>query len=82
MEMMLDSPYYCVVDLVMEEGQPSAGIEIVDKHAGRELFLSGRAAEVFREQVYLLAAQNPDMDDLEAFMHAYKPWMQTSVTLH
>lgn len=38
MLMMIDSPFYCVVDLVMSEGQPSLGIEIVDKNNQRELF--------------------------------------------
>lgn len=82
MQMMIDSPYYCVVDLVLQEGQPSAGIEIVDKNRQRELFLQGKAADLFREQVQYLAVQEPDVDDLEAFIQAYKPWMQTSVSLH
>ncbi|MFN4327514.1 MAG: DUF3567 family protein [Limnobacter sp.] len=82
MLMMIDSPYYCVVDLVMQEGEPSMGIEIVDKNTQKELFLHGEAAQRFREHVAHLAQQSPDMDDLEAFMDAYRPWMQTSVALH
>ncbi len=82
MLMMIDSPYYCVVDLVMSEGEPSHGIEIVDKNNQRELFLRGDAAERFREEVKYLAAQEPDVDDIEAFIEGYKPWMQTPVTLH
>ncbi|HEY1059715.1 DUF3567 domain-containing protein [Limnobacter humi] len=82
MLMMIDSPYYCVVDLVLSEGQPSYGIEIVDKNNQRELFLHGDAADRFREQVRHLAKQEPDLDDIEAFIEGYKPWMQTRVTLH
>ena len=82
MLMMIDSPFYCVVDLVMSEGQPSHGIEIVDKNNQRELFLQGDAAERFREEVKYLAAQEPDIDDIEAFIEGYKPWMQHPVTLH
>lgn len=82
MEMMIDSPYYCVVDLVLQEGQPSYGIEIVDKANHRELFLQGEAADRFRLEVQYLAEQKPDVDDLEAFLKAYKPWMQTSVSMH
>ncbi|HEX4880691.1 MAG TPA: DUF3567 family protein [Limnobacter sp.] len=82
MLMMIDSPYYCVVDLVLTEGQPSFGIEIVDKNNQRELFLQGDAADRFREEVRYLAAQEPDIDDIEAFIERYKPWMQTPVTLH
>ncbi|MFP5482993.1 MAG: hypothetical protein ACLGGW_06910 [Gammaproteobacteria bacterium] len=29
-----------------------------------------------------LAAQEPDIDDIEAFIEGYKPWMQHPVTLH
>eukprot|EP01030_Chromulinospumella_sphaerica_P004592 gene4592-4495_t len=58
------------------EGQPSLGIEIVDKNNQRELFLQGDAAEKFREEVKYLAAQEPDIDDIEAFIESYKPWMQ------
>ena len=82
MQMMIDSPYYCVVDLVLQEGEPSAGIEIVDKNNQRELFLRGEAADAFRAQVEYLAIQEPDVDELEAFIQDYKPWMQTSVSLH
>jgi len=82
MLMMIDSPFYCVVDLVMSEGQPSLGIEIVDKNNQRELFLQGDAAAKFREEVKYLAAQEPDIDDIEAFIESYKPWMQHPVTLH
>ena len=82
MLMMIDSPFYCVVDLVMSEGQPSLDIEIVDKNNQRELFLQGDAAEKFREEVKYLAAQEPDIDDIEAFIESYKPWMQHPVTLH
>lgn len=82
MLMMIDSPYYCVVDLVLNENEPSYGIEIVDKNNQRELFLRGDAAELFRQEVRHLAAQSPDVDDIEAFIERYKPWMQTPVTLH
>lgn len=82
MLMMIDSPYYCVVDLVMKTGEPSSGIEIVDKNNQRELFLQGEAADRFRQEVYYLAAQQPDVDDIEAFIERYKPWMQTPITLH
>lgn len=82
MKLMLDSPHYCVVDLVLAEGEPSAGIEIVDKGKQRELFLQGEAADMFRDQIMYLAAQQPDVDDIEAFMRAYRPWMQTNVSLH
>lgn len=82
MLMMIDSPFYCVVDLVMSEGQPSYGIEIVDKNNQRELFLQGHAAERFREEVRHLAQQQPDLDDIEAFIEGYKPWMQQPVALH
>lgn len=82
MHIMLDSPYYCVVDLIMQEGEPSAGIEIVDKSKQRELFLQGEAADAFRTQIEHLSIQQPDLDDLEAFLQAYKPWMSNSLTLH
>lgn len=82
MLMMIDSPFYCVVDLIMSEGQPSYGIEIVDKNNQRELFLQGQAAERFREQIRHLAQQAPDVDDIEAFIENYKPWMQQTVALH
>lgn len=82
MHIMLDSPYYCVVDLIMQEGQPSAGIEIVDKSKQCELFLHGEAADAFRQQIEHFAVQQPDLDDLEAFLQVYRPWMSTSVTLH
>ena len=82
MLMMIDSPYYCVVDLVLNEGQPSLGIEIVDKNKQLGMFLQGDAADRFRKEVRYLAAQTPDVDDIEAFIEGYKPWMQNPVTLH
>ncbi len=80
--MMLDSPFYCVVDLFLAEGEPSYGIEIVDKGQQKELFLHGQAAEIFRSEMRAFAKKEPDADDVEAFIERYRPWMIQPVTMH
>ncbi len=82
MQVMIDSPYYAVYEMLGEKEGEVGGIEIMNKATKKEIFLVGEAADYFRLEVERLAATDPSMDDVEDFLDAYRPWMQNSVMVH
>lgn len=58
------------------------GYEIVDKLAGKEIYLQGAVAESFQRGVEALVQQGPREEDLDAFIAGFTVLAQQPVVLH
>ena len=81
MEMIYNSPNYCVFVLASENGQ-IAGYEILDKAFRREAFLGGELAQNFRSRVDALAGESPSFEAIDALIGEYGALIQQPVLLH
>ncbi len=81
MQMIYNSPNYCVVEFADSEGQ-HAGFEIMDKTSRREIYINGALALRFRENVSELIASEPTSDEVDAFLSGFGGLMQQPLTLH
>jgi hypothetical protein len=81
MNMIYNSPNYCVVEFRDPEGQ-SGGYEIMDKAARRELYIDGTMAQSFRENVQQLIASEPSIEEVDDFLSRFDGLMQQPLTLH
>lgn len=81
MQMIYNSPNYCVFVLARENGQ-IAGYEILDKAFRREAFLGGDLAQHFRARVEALAVESPGFDAIDALIGEYGGLIQQPVLLH
>ncbi len=85
MQMIYNSPHFCVVEFADAEsphGVRVGGFEIMDKSLRREIFLRGRDAEQFREDVAALIAREPTLDEIDEFLNGYAGLMHTPLVLH
>ncbi|GAB3625702.1 hypothetical protein PTE30175_04373 [Pandoraea terrae] len=85
MLMIYNSPNYCVVEFAADNGThalSAGGYEIVDKTAGREIFLDGTLARQFREEVQKLIASEPSEDEVDEFLAQFDSFMTSPVVLH
>jgi hypothetical protein len=98
MDMIYNSPNYCVVEFKgilateSEIAEPSVqpedekvflgGYEIVDKFSRKEIFIDGALAVHFREQVQQLIDNEPSMEDIDDFLAGFSSLMQQPVVLH
>ncbi|MCL4747619.1 MAG: DUF3567 family protein [Burkholderiaceae bacterium] len=81
MQMIYNSPNYCVVEFAdSEEGH--AGFEIMDKTSRREIYINGALALRFRQNVSELIASEPTSDEVDAFLSGFGGLMQQPLTLH
>lgn len=82
MQMIYNSPNYCVFEF-SDEAQPGrGGFEIMDKAARREIFIGGALALRFRENVAELIAGQPSVEEVDAFLGQFDGLMQQPMTLH
>ena len=58
------------------------GFEIVDKHAGREIYLQGLVAESFQRGVEALVEAGPSEEQLDDFISGFVQLAQQPVVLH
>jgi len=58
------------------------GFEIVDKFAGREIFIEGALAEAFQDGVEALIEQDPSEEDLDDFIESYAQMGHQPVVMH
>ena len=68
------------VDVPAAGGDALSGIEIVDKHTRKGIFLDGEVAELFRAQVEALADDDDiDASDIDAHLARYtgEGWQPT-----
>ncbi|SIT37124.1 conserved hypothetical protein [Paraburkholderia ribeironis] len=85
MQMIYNSPNYCVVEFPPQEGQlamKSGGYEIVDKNMQREIYIDGAMAARFREHVQKLIEGEPTLDEVDEFLGQFDVLMQQPVILH
>jgi len=81
MQMIYNSPNYCVVEFTDAEGS-HGGFEIMDKSARREIFLGGALASRFRDQVNVLIAGEPSTEEVDDYLSQFQGLMQQPLTLH
>ena len=81
MQMIYNSPNYCVVEVKDIEGS-EGGFEIVDKTARREIFIDGVMASQFRVDVSELIEGEPSIEEVDDFLSQFEGLMQQPVTLH
>jgi len=96
MQTLYDSDSYAVVHLHMvPEPAPPArpgaaslpaltrhGFEIVDKRAGKEIYLDGLWAEMFQQHITAWQAKTPTQEEVEDTLAGYAALAQTPVGLH
>lgn len=88
MNMIYNSPLFCVVEFSDLDGNAapgriaSGGFEIMDKSLRREIFLRGKDAEVFRANVEALIESEPTADEVDEFLNGYSGLMTQPLTLH
>jgi hypothetical protein len=70
-------------DAPMTGSLKRGGYEIVDKHARREIYLEGAAAEQFKQGVQdLIASDALSEDDIDDYLSAFTVLAQQPVVLH
>lgn len=89
MQMLYHSDSYVVVrfevarpDQEAAPAQTRGGYEIVDRRAGREIFLDGALAEHFRQGVQALVDGEPDEEAMDAFIGRWTVLAQQPLALH
>lgn len=83
MNMIYNSPNYCVVECKSAEGEPFAGgYEIMDKPGKREIFLGGLLADKFRFDVSQLIATEPSVEEVDDFLSGFEGLMLQPLLLH
>ena len=85
MQMIYNSPNYCVVefkDYAEHLPDHEGGFEIVDKASRREIFIEGALAERFRSNVAILIAADTSLEEVDDFLSSFEGMMQQPVLLH
>lgn len=84
MNMIYNSPTYCVVEFELD-GDPLnrfGGFEIMDKTARRETFIGGMLADRFREDVAELVESDLTYEEIDEYLSEFDNIMQHPLTLH
>ncbi|MFZ9406387.1 MAG: DUF3567 domain-containing protein [Burkholderiaceae bacterium] len=83
MQMIYNSPNYCVVEFRSVEGEHfGGGYEIMDKAGRKELFLEGLMADKFRDDVSELISAEPSVEEVDDFLSHFEGMMQHPLVLH
>ena len=93
MHMLYNSDSYAVVlfEVAVEAGpgefaatvdSARGGYEIVDKFAGKEIYISGSLAESFKTGVEALIESSPSEDEIDAYIERFSALMQQPLVLH
>jgi hypothetical protein len=87
MQMLYNSDSFVVVQFLSDtqtgaDSIQPRGYEIVDKLAGKEIYLHGPVAESFQRGVEALVQQGPREEDLDAFIAGFTVLAQQPVLLH
>ncbi|MEO7336698.1 MAG: DUF3567 domain-containing protein [Caldimonas sp.] len=65
------------------EARPGkGGYELVDKFAGKEMFLSGALADSFRTGVDALIETSPSEEEMDDYIERFAALMQQPLVLH
>ena len=85
MELIYNSEQYSVVEFGVDGAQEAlrfGGYEIMDKSGKREIYIGGNWAETFRQHVVELFAEEPDIEQVDAFLAGYDALMHQPVVMH
>ena len=94
MHMLYDSDAFAVVHILANapvEGEteqdtgpqiPRHGFEIVDKRAGKEVYLDGSWAELFQQHVMAWQVNTPTQEEVEDALERYAELAQNPVVVH
>jgi hypothetical protein len=91
MHMLYDSDSFVVVQMQANEDLPEAdaspqlarqGFEIVDKRSGKEVYLDGSWAEMFRQRLMLWQKNAPTQEEVEDTLEGYAGLAHTPISLH
>jgi Protein of unknown function (DUF3567) len=89
MHMLYNSDSFVVVQFDVPGFTPAGeaalshgGYEIVDKFAGKEIFIQGALAESFKEGVEALIRSEPSEDEVDDYLARFSSLMQQPVVLH
>jgi hypothetical protein len=85
MNMVYNSANFCVVqfsDFGNEGQHPAGGFEIMDKGLRREIFLDGKQAEAFKNDVARMISDEISPEDFDDFLGGYAGLMTQTVALH
>ena len=94
MHTLYDSDSYSVTHLLANapagnEAQPAAvpemprhGFEIIDKRAGKEIYLDGSWAELFQEQIRAWQVNTPTQEEVEDTLEGYASLAQNPLVMH
>lgn len=85
MQMLYNSESYTVVqfDVPATDAPPGrGGFEILDKVAGREIYLRGLLAESFERGVQQLVRSEVDVEQLDDFIGGWTVLAQQPLALH
>ena len=92
MHMLYNSDSFVVVQFKLPEDEAAdghapqqsarGGFEIVDKHAGREIYLQGLVAESFQRGVEALVQAGPSEEQLDDYISGFVQLAQQPVVLH
>lgn len=92
MNMLYDSDSFVVVHVQPDFEQPALaphlptldrhGFEIVDKRSGKEVYLDGSWAELFRQQIAAWQLNTPTQEEVEDTLEGYAELAQNPVLMH
>ena len=89
MQMLYDSESFVVVHMLPEDtaagatpGAARHGFEIVDKRAGKEVYLDGSWAELFQQHVMAWQVNTPTQEEVESTLDRYAELAQNPLVMH
>ncbi len=80
MDMIYNSPSYCVVEFKDPEGLVG-GFEIMDKLSRREIYIGGELARHFRSDVQQLIQSEPSEEDVDEFLRRFEGLMHQPMVM-
>jgi len=81
MDMIYNSPSYCVVEFKDPEGQVG-GFEIMDKLSRREIYIGGDLAQHFRSGVQELIRSEPTEEQVDEYLRRFEGLMHQPMVMH
>jgi hypothetical protein len=63
-------------------GPARDGYELVDKFAGKEIYISGILAESFKTGVEALIESSPSEEEIDAYIERFSALMQQPLVMH
>ncbi|MCO5106094.1 MAG: DUF3567 domain-containing protein [Burkholderiaceae bacterium] len=81
MDMIYNSPSYCVVEFKDPEGLVG-GFEIMDKLSRREIYIGGDLAQHFRSGVQELIRSEPTEEEVDDFLRRFEGLMHQPMVMH